>query len=681
MPLSPGAHLGAYEITGTLGAGAMGKVYRARDTRLGREVALKILPAEFAESADRRRRFEQEARAASALNHPNIVAIYDVGNESGVSYIVSELVDGESLRALMRYGPLGTRRTLELASQIADGLAAAHAAGIVHRDLKPENVMLTRDGRVKILDFGVARYQPAAVQQGTVTMTEPGMIVGTAGYMSPEQVSGAPVDARSDIFSLGIVLYEMLAGKLPFERGTTVETMSAILRDDPAELPATAPAAVARIVSHCLEKEPARRFQSVQDLAFDLRTLSAAPSIAGPAPQLIAKPRRRLLPWVTVALGVIAAAAIVLLLARPRGGPDLASYRFTPFATEAARQTNPVWSPDGKNIAYVKDIPGAPNHVMVRNLDSLVPALVAKADASSLNWSPDGSRLYFINEGSVWSVSRAGGQQELVLKGDFAAAALSPDGKALVVWVTNDASRKAIPKLQVSSPPGAALKKYEPVLFESEGSFTPVYLRFSPDGRHLLLSETETSGSEIWLLPFPGGNAVRVKPKRLLRTSLAGFNATYPGWMPDSRRVVLSFGSPAHPHQQLWMADTATDRVEAITADEGRKMTPSVSPDGKKIAYSSEVFNYDVVEMPVEGGPVRPLVATSQDELFPAWSPVGSRLAYVTNRSGRTEIWLKEGQDGWERPLVTQRDFPDDETSGLVTLAFAPDATRLAYTR
>jgi len=403
--------------------------------------------------------------------------------------------------------------------------------------------------------------------------------------------------------------------------------------------------------------------------------------MTGAAPPLTGKPRLRMLPLVTVALGLIAAAAIALLVTGPRSGPDLAAYRFTPFATESGPQTDPVWSPDGKNIAYVVDVAGAPNHVMVRSLDSLVPTLVAKADATSLNWSLDGTRLYFSNKGGIWSVSRAGGEQELVLKGDFAAAALSPDGKALVVWVTNDASGKAIPKIQISSPPGAALKNYEPVLFQSQGSFTPVYLRFSPDGRNLLLSAPQTSGTEIWLLRFPGGAAARGKPKRLFQTPLAGLNAAYVSWMPDSRRVVLSFASPTHPHHQLWMGDTVTDRIEAITADEGFKMSPSVSPDGKKIAYSANAFNYDIVEIPASGGLVRPLVATSRDELFPAWSPVGSRLAYVTNRSGRMEIWLKEGRDGWERPLVTQRDFPDDETSSFITLSFSPDGSRLAYAR
>ena len=684
MSLESGARLGQYEIAAKLGEGAMVEVYRAHDTRLGRDVAIKILPAEFAQSPDRRRRFEQEWRAAAALAHANIVALYDAGDQDGVSYIVSELVEGEPLRDIIRRGPVPVRKALDLAAQIADGLSAAHAAGVVHRDLKPENIMVTRDGRAKILDFGLARYQPAAsaAPEATMTVTQPGLVMGTAGYMSPEQVTGSPAGAQSDIFSLGIVLYEMLTGKLAFDRATSVETMSAILRDEPAELPANVPPALAQIVARCLEKEPSQRFQSAADLAFALRGAAGTGSASGAAPRLKAPPRRRfVLPAAVTVLAVSLTAALFALVTAPRG-VDLEAYRFTPLASESRHQDMPVWSPDGKSIAYARDVINAPNEIMVRNLDSLVPVLVARADARSLFWSADSTRLDYVTNTGVWSMSRAGGEATLVLKGDYEDATPSPDGKALVLWLSKGEKGGKEPKLWVSSPPGAPPRKYEPVLFEEEGSFSPVYLRFAPDGRQIMLARPTAMGPELWLLPFPDGAPAPGKARRLFASMLTGAESPPAfSWMPDSQHLVMSFPTPGNPQPQLWMAHVEDQDLDALTADEGSKLRPTVSPDGKKIAYASAMRNFDIVEIPVAGGPVRPLLATSRDEMWPAWSPVAPLLAYVTNRSGREEIWLRNAQEGSDRPLVTQRDFPDDDTLALWTLAVSPDGSRVAYAR
>jgi serine/threonine protein kinase len=244
MTLAPGTKLGPYEILAPLGAGGMGEVYRARDSRLGREVALKVLPESFSKDADRLRRFEQEARAVAALNHPNILAIHDIGENVGAPFIVSELLEGSSLRAELEHGPLSARKASDYAAQIAQGLAAAHDKGVVHRDLKPENIFLTKDGRVKILDFGLAKLttkgEGAKGQSDGLTLTssptEAGMVMGTAGYMAPEQVRGAAVDSRTDIFAFGAVLYEMISGKRAFRRDTAAETMTAILKEEPPEL-------------------------------------------------------------------------------------------------------------------------------------------------------------------------------------------------------------------------------------------------------------------------------------------------------------------------------------------------------------------------------------------------------------------------------------------------------------
>jgi eukaryotic-like serine/threonine-protein kinase len=291
VPLDPGLHLGPYEILAPLGAGGMGEVYRTRDTRLDRDVAVKILPADVGLDPERRRRFEGEAQALAALSHPNVLAIYDIGSEKGVLFLVSELLEGETLRERLSRGPLPWRRAAEIGSLVAAGLAAAHGRGIVHRDLKPENLFLTAEGQLKILDFGLAREtrseagRPETTAPTLAFQTSPGTVVGTVGYMSPEQIRGAAVDARSDIFSLGCVLYEMLAGTRPFRAATAAETMAAILKETPPAIAGAgtaAPPELEHIVAHCLEKDPDERFQSVRDLAFDLRAVAAI-SGSGPA--------------------------------------------------------------------------------------------------------------------------------------------------------------------------------------------------------------------------------------------------------------------------------------------------------------------------------------------------------------------------------------------------------------
>ncbi|MGA9931350.1 MAG: serine/threonine-protein kinase, partial [Terriglobales bacterium] len=292
MALTPGTKLGPYEIQSLIGSGGMGEVYRAHDSRLNRTVAIKVLPTSYSADAERLQRFVQEARAAAALNHPNILSIFDIGEASGAPYIVSELLEGQTLRERIRSGPLSSRKSIDYALQVARGLAAAHEKGIVHRDLKPENLFLTHDDRVKILDFGLAKLTRPESEAGADTATvqvntEPGQIMGTVGYMSPEQVRGKPADHRSDIFSFGSILYEMLSGQRAFRGESPAETMSAILKEEPAELSETArnvPPALERMVRHCLEKNPGQRFQSAGDLAFDLEALtdgSVSSSVVG----------------------------------------------------------------------------------------------------------------------------------------------------------------------------------------------------------------------------------------------------------------------------------------------------------------------------------------------------------------------------------------------------------------
>jgi serine/threonine protein kinase len=321
--ISSGCRLGPYEVLELLGAGGMGEVYRARDPRLGRDVAIKVLPSSFSKDPDRLRRFEQEARAAGVLSHPNITAVYDVGSQDGAPYVVSELLEGERLQSVLAGDLLSTRRAIGLAIQLAQGLAAAHEKGIVHRDLKPSNVFVTREGRVKILDFGLAKVinesrSRASVALPSTTATEPGTVLGTLGYMAPEQLRGKPADARSDIFSFGAILYEMLSGKRAFRGDSAADTVSAVLRDDPPDLSLTnrtIPPALERIVRHCLEKNPEQRFQSARDLAFDLEALTGV--LVAPV-KPTAPEDSSLRRWIT--LTALATALVVAYVAGERHG-------------------------------------------------------------------------------------------------------------------------------------------------------------------------------------------------------------------------------------------------------------------------------------------------------------------------------------------------------------------------
>ncbi len=348
--LKPGDKLGNFQIVAMIGRGGMGEVYRARDLRLKRDVAIKTLPPGFAGDRDRIARFEREARAASALNHPNIVSVHDIGQEGGVSYIVSELVEGETLAQVIQRGPLPLRKLIEVSTQIADGLAAAHAAGVIHRDLKPGNIMLTRDGRVKILDFGLARQDHApGAESSTMQASHPGVIVGTPGYMSPEQVRGEPTDARSDIFSLGVILYEMACGKRAFSGGSSIEVMNSILKDEPPELPPASPPALDRIVRRCIEKQPARRFQSAADLGFALRSLSPLQERDGQTK------RMSWLKWAVLLTACVIAAALWWAAQRPVREKQAVTLTPVPLTAATGFEDFTSFSPDGSQVAYVWD--------------------------------------------------------------------------------------------------------------------------------------------------------------------------------------------------------------------------------------------------------------------------------------------------------------------------------------
>ena len=453
MNLTSGTKLGPYEIISLLGAGGMGEVYRARDSRLKRDVAIKVLPQALSLDADRLRRFEQEALATAALNHPNILAVFDIGTHQGAPYVVSELLEGETLRERLRHGGVAVRKTLDYALQIAHGLAAAHEKGIIHRDLKPENLFLTKDGRVKILDFGLAKLtQPDPTQGGanahtslpTMThATEAGMVMGTAGYMSPEQVRGNAVDARSDIFSFGVILYEMISGKRAFHRETAADTMSAILKEDPADLSETnrnVSPALERIVQHCLEKNPEQRFHSASDIAFDLEHLTGVSGSSSRVTAVTAsRPRSKLLAVIAGAAGL----ALVMLgigwwLGRGSGVTPLAEYKQITFRSGWIGHAR--FTPDG-SVVYSALWDGGQSQLYVARTDDPGSRELGLKDAELLAISRNGElaiRLKtvilpgYARSGTLARVPLSGGTPREVLD-NVQDADWAPDGGSLAV--------------------------------------------------------------------------------------------------------------------------------------------------------------------------------------------------------------------------------------------------------
>ena len=491
MALTSGTKLGPYEIVAPLGAGGMGEVYRARDMRLGRDVAIKVLPEALAKDADRLRRFEQEARTIAALSHPNILGIHDIGAHEGAPFLVSEFLEGETLRERLEAGPLPVRRAIEYALGIAQGLAAAHEKGIVHRDLKPENVFITRDGRVKVLDFGLAKLlRPEESHQTAVTLTSPvtlpGMVMGTVGYMSPEQVRGDPTDARSDIFSFGAMLYEMLTGKRAFKRDTSAETMTAILREEPPELNDTGwqgPLGLQRILGRCLEKNIERRFQSASDLAFAIESLSgtsSAKSVAQP------KAGRVWLPWAATALGVLVLGAGVWLVGR--WSATKAQPKFTRLTYQQGYLSNARFAKDGGTVVYSAQWNSDPLQIYsVRvefpqsvKVDLPSATLLALSSSGDLELAVDPVYESNFLDGTMAQAQMAGGTPRAQEK-DVIAADYAPDGKTLALV------RQANRKVQLEYPAGK-------VIYTTAGYLD--YVRISPSGKKVAFLEHPVYGDD-----------------------------------------------------------------------------------------------------------------------------------------------------------------------------------------
>jgi len=685
--LQPGDSVGPYQVVSLIGAGGMGEVYRALDARVGRQVALKVLPDSLAADEDRRRRFEQEARLAAGLNHPNIMAIYDVGLDQHPPYIVAELIEGESLRAVIGRGPVAPRKVADIGAQVADALACAHAAGIVHRDLKPDNIMLTGDGVAKILDFGVARMASRkATSTDTVTMaqTVAGAVVGTAAYMSPEQACAKDVDHRSDQFSLGLVLHEAITGKAAFERPSAVQTMSAIVEDEPPPIERPMPAQLGWILTRCLSKEPQNRYESTRDLARDLAQvrdhyaeLTASTNAArAVAPAAVAR-------FVPIAAAVFAGAVVtwcVAALLRDYTAVDIERYHLKPFATEFTRQFYPAWSPDGKSIAFLGNA-HANNQVFVQAIDAANAVAITQPDLPVYNgppvWSPDSRMIYFrcgMNGAQMPALCRipASGGAPTFVQADVAAATISPDGKTLVWWPTGLKAEDLF--VWTASPPDGARQKYEPVPLHPHQTYNNPTIAFSPDGRHILLSVAqEGPGETSWLLPWPAGNG-----RQLFRDG-PGFTFTPPvSWMPDSRHVLFSESTASRP-RQLYIEDTEHDHFWPVLLQQAPPVTPTVAPDGARAAYSSELSQSDIIEVPLADGAITTVLGSSRNEVRVDASRTTPQVVYVTDRRGKNELWVKSLAEGTERPLLTPSDVEVDggPAHDFLTPAFSPDGKRV----
>jgi Tol biopolymer transport system component/serine/threonine protein kinase len=647
MPLASGARLGPYEITGQIGAGGMGEVYRARDTRLGRDVAVKVLPAELSSDPDRRSRFEQEARSASALSHPNIVTVHDIGIADSTVYIAMELVEGRTVREILVDGPVMTKKLLSIATQTADGLARAHAAGIVHRDLKPENLMVTKDGFVKILDFGLAKLVAPIEDGGSglATMgagpgTQPGVVLGTVGYMSPEQAVGAAADFRSDQFALGAILYEMATGKRAFSRGSPVETLSAIIRDDPEPIGRVNPAAPAPlrwIVETCLQKDPDERYASTRDLARDLKHAQERLSDLSQGTVAVAVRRRsRAAAWIPALLGLlallIAADAFVRLRPPPRSALSSNLQRLT-FGP--GLEDEPVWSPDGKFLAYTTDERG--------NLDVVVQPLAGgetlriaanDADEAQPAWSPDGSKIAFV------SSQDRGGQIHHVLAAGALTAFLGGRGGDLFV----------APALG-----GAAAKLVENGYFPA----------WSPDGKKIAFSSERAGKWDLWVVSSDGGT-----PNRLTDDSAIDYQAS---WSPDGKWI--AYGSGTAAKFDLRVIPAGGGAPQSVDSGTTWVLRPAWSSDGRSLLYSGEreglvnVWRLAFSGGKASGSPERVTVGPGAD-VAPAVDR-GGRIAFATV-GGAADIWE------WSLSSSTLRQVTS-ETGMESNACLSPDGKTLLF--
>jgi Tol biopolymer transport system component/predicted Ser/Thr protein kinase len=701
MSLTGGSRLGPYEIVSPLGAGGMGEVYKARDVRLERTVAIKVIPSDGTTDPGRQRRFAQEAKAASALNHPNIVTIYDIGSEAGVDFIAMEFVSGKTLDALTPRDGLRISELLRYAVQAADALTKAHAAGIVHRDLKPGNVMVTTDGLVKILDFGLAKFtQPAAagVEGDTVlaeTMaprTEDGRIVGTVSYMSPEQAEGKTVDARSDIFSFGAVLYEMVTGRRAFSGDSTVSILSAILRDEPKsviELRDETPAELGRLIQRCLRKDPARRFQTMADLKVmleELREQLDSGTVVGPAAAAATRPAVLVRPstWLTIgALIVAGVAAGWLLNGRIARSPAEVMARPTPLTSYQGNEIQPSFSPDGNQVVFAWDGERQDNYdIYQKVVGSGAPLRLTTDPAPDLSpkWSPDGRTIAFArrvgDESHVVMIPALGGPERTLARFNIKRTASirpvgliswSPDGKSLVAAGATSVGWPL--RLNLISLETGEVRSLTNPPDLSDGDVDP---SFSRDGRSIVFSRIASMQVvDIRLLRLSDALQPIGEPVKLPTVGLA---ARSPEWTPDGREILYASGLDLRSNIYRMPAD-GSGRSTIIDAFGDGAGDPALPRAGGRLAFNRLLRNSTIwrLDAKAPSAPPRQFIASTAREAFPQYSPDGKRIVFYSNRSGTSQIWVCDA-DGTRAAQLTSM-------AGTITGTprWSPDGQRISF--
>jgi eukaryotic-like serine/threonine-protein kinase len=703
MPVVPGCKLGPYEILSPLGAGGMGEVYRARDTRLERTVAIKILPQEMSCDALHKQRFEREAKIISHLNHPHICTLYDVGSEAGLSYLVMECLEGETLAKRLEKGPLPLDQVLKFGAQIADALDKAHRSGVVHRDLKPGNMMLTPTG-AKLLDFGLAKPAVALATAATLTVTTPnspatqrGTIVGTFQYMSPEQVEGKELDGRSDIFSLGAVLYEMVTGQRAFEGKSQLSVASAILEKEPAPItsikPLTPPG-LDHAIRRCLSKDPDDRWQTARDLALELKWISESTSKGGvPAPLLKSRKYRERVAWALAA--VLAVTSLVGFLAYSRLSDSAAPVIVSDIAAPKGNQFNSLVdgraaiSPDGHAVVFATHDTSGKSSLWVRALDGSPPQRIpGTEDAAAAFWSPDGRHIGFNQHRKLMIVDASGGSPTTLTEDLRGGGTWSSSGSILFVGADG------IYKISASGGDPALVLSRSTTKYSQIGSPT-----FLPDGKHFLYQAANTGyqGDVLWAsldakenrLLLPGTGRAEYASGYLLYVRGAGLVAQpfdpQTGHLSGVARTVVdqvqqgAFTALFDVSQNGMLIYEPASRTPVETQlawfdRSGKRLAPigaagiypdlRLSPDGRRLASAvgapkSEMWVHDIDR----GVPMRLTFDPETDNGSPVWSPDGSTLLYSTMRGSKagTGIFRKASNGAGNQEMILPSDRPDRE--------------------